>query len=232
MTQKSYIESFFLLFIVTIITSCSNRQAEIKHEEDLLFEIDSAKVFSRDLSYYDPNKPEIDYKNRYNFPRDLENWYNSLVYKMKQSPSDSIRYFKLVARLRQFPVFVEMSWGDKKEMKNVTVPYGVYLDYIKTIPAKTISEPCNKDAAVFILSNMTELCSSIDREKGKYYILHDLWGTCNYEKKLKLITSVADAHACIEGKAREIIFIDDLTGAKIAKASPTLGIKVLDEESK
>lgn len=220
------------IILIIVISSCSNRQAEMKQETDLMFEMDSTKVFSRDLSYFDPNKPEVDYKNRYNFPRDLESWYNSLVSNMRQSPADSIRYSKLVSRLRQYPVHVEMPWGDKKEMKYVTVPYGVYLDYSKSLPATTSKNPCDTDASTFILTSMDELSSRIDREAGKYYIRHDLWKTCDYEKKLKLITSVADAHACLEGKAREILFIDDLTGSKIAKASPAWGIKVLDEESK
>lgn len=222
---------YFSIIVLIGLFSCSNPQAELKQAADQIYKMDSTKVFSRDLSYYDSSKPEVDYKNRYNFPSDLESWYNSLLYNMRQSQSDSIRYSILVSRLRQFPVYVEMPWGDKKELKHVTVPYGVYLDYKKTLPSKT-NEPCDKEASKFILLSMADLCSKMDKEDGKYYIMHDLWSTCDPEKKLKLITSVADAHACLEGKSREIVFIDDLTGSKIAKASPTWGIKVLDEENK
>jgi len=222
------------IIILIVTSSCSNNsnnQIEVKQEADLLFEADSTKVFSRDLSYYDPNNPLADYKKKYNFPPDLEAWYQSLINKMRQSPKDSIRYSNLVLRLRQYPVYVEMPYGENKEIKHLTLPYGVYLDYSMTLPSANNQDKSNKDAATFILTNMSELCSRIDHEGGKYYIIHDLWVTCDYQKKLKLITSVADAHATLEGKVRKISFIDDQTGSKIAEASPTRGIQVLDEES-
>jgi hypothetical protein len=220
---------YFSIIVLIELFSCSNPQAELKQVADQIYKMDSTKVFSRDLSYYDSCKPEVDYKNQYNFPSDLESWYNSLLYNMRQSKSDSIRYSILVSRLRQYPVYVEMPWGENKELKHITVPYGVFLDYQKTLPTNG-NNPCDKEASSVVLSNMESLTSKIDKEAGKYYIIHDLWLTCDYEKKLKFITSVADAHACLEGKARHILFIDDFTGSKIAEASSTWGIKVLDEK--
>jgi len=224
--------SFYFVFVTLfVISSCDNSNTKEQNANDLEYKTDSIEVFSKDLSYYDPNKPEGDYKSRYYLPWNLKIWYGSLLNKMNRSQKDSIRYSILLTRLKQFPTYVEIPWGEKKEMKLLTVPYGAYLDYLKTLPPES-HNPCDKEAAQLVLTNMEELTSKIDQERGKYYIIHDLWGTCDYEKKLKFITAVADAHACLEGKARLIIFIDDLTGSKIAEASPTWGIKVLDEKGK
>ena len=228
-TKRSILFAFYLV-MVSLISSCHTRQVKDPQAIDSEYQTDSTKVFSRDLSYYDPNKPEADYKNQFNFPRDLETWYGSLVNKMNRSSIDSMRYSILVNRLKQYPVFVKIPWGEKKEITALTLPYGEYLKYLNTL-SPTSNGPCDKEAATIIITGMDELTSRINKTEGKYYVIHALWLTCDHEKKLKLITSVADAHACLEGKARHIVFIDDLTESKIAEASPTSGIKVLDEKS-
>jgi hypothetical protein len=220
----------YLFMLVTIfnISSCENRNAREQEANDLEYKTDSVEVFSKDLSYYDPNEPEADYKSRFYLPWNLKKWYGSLLYKMNRSQKDSARYSILLSRLRQFPVYVEIPWGEKKELKSLTVPYGNYLDYLKTLPPE-VENPCDKEAAKLVLQNMKELTSKIDQDGGKYYIIHDLWLSCDYEKRLKFITAVADAHACLGGNAKQITFIDDLTDSKIAEASPTWGIKVIDQ---
>lgn len=90
------------------------------------------------------------------------------------------------------------------------------------------TKPCDEEASRFVLDNMTELTSKIDKVNRTYYISHSLWISMSDYQKEKLITAVADAHACLEKKAYKIKFIDDLTDNIIAQAHPELGIKVLD----
>jgi catalase len=90
------------------------------------------------------------------------------------------------------------------------------------------SEPCDEEASNYVLENMAELTSKIDKTNRTYFISHSLWISMTDEQKKGLITSVADAHACIEKKAYKIQFIDDLTDDIIAQAHPDLGIKVID----
>jgi hypothetical protein len=93
---------------------------------------------------------------------------------------------------------------------------------------KTFTEPCDEEASRFVINNMSELTSKIDKTNRTYFISHSLWiSMSDYDKK-RLITAVADAHACLEKKAYKIKFIDDLTNELIAQAHPELGIKVID----
>lgn len=93
---------------------------------------------------------------------------------------------------------------------------------------KTFTEPCDEEASRSILDNMTELTTKIDKINRTYFISHSLWGSMSYSDKKRLITAVADAHACLEKKAYKIKFIDDLTKDLIAQADPYLGIKVIE----
>jgi hypothetical protein len=93
---------------------------------------------------------------------------------------------------------------------------------------KTFTDPCDEEASRFVLDNMSELTSKIDKTNRTYFISHSLWiSMSDYDKK-RLITAVADAHACLEKKAYKIRFIDDLTNDLIAQAHPVLGIKVIN----
>lgn len=87
---------------------------------------------------------------------------------------------------------------------------------------------CDQTAGRTVLGNMRELTTRIDAEAGKYYLDSMLWASVDRGKKLQLMTAVADAHACLEGRARPLQFIDSLTGAPVAEASPTRGIRLLD----
>ena len=87
---------------------------------------------------------------------------------------------------------------------------------------------CDKTAARSVLVNMRGLTTRIDAEAGKYYIDTNLWASLDRGKKLQLMTAVADAHACLEGRARQLQIIDRLTGAPAAEASPTRGIRLLE----
>lgn len=87
---------------------------------------------------------------------------------------------------------------------------------------------CDKTSARSVLGNMPTLTTRIDAEAGKYYIDTSLWPSLDRGKKLQLMTSVADAHACLEGRARQLYIIDSLTGSPVAEASPTRGIRLLE----
>ena len=87
---------------------------------------------------------------------------------------------------------------------------------------------CDKTAARSVLVNMRGLTTRVDAEAGKYYIDAALWASLDQGKKLQLMTAVADAHACLEGRARHLQIIDSLTGAPAAEASPTRGIRLLE----
>ncbi len=102
------------------------------------------------------------------------------------------------------------------------VLFGILL-FALTAP----SFACDTSAARSVLNNMRTLTALINAEKGKYYIDSELWGGMDSSKRLQLMTAVANAHACLEGKARHFQFIDSLTGAAIAEASPTRGIRLL-----
>jgi hypothetical protein len=87
---------------------------------------------------------------------------------------------------------------------------------------------CDKTSARSVLVNMRELTTRVDAEAGKYYIDASLWASLDRGKKLQLMTTVADAHACLEGRARQLQIIDSLTGAPAAEASPTRGIRLIE----
>ena len=87
---------------------------------------------------------------------------------------------------------------------------------------------CDKTAARSVLVNMQELTTRIDAEADKYYIDATLWASVDRGKKLQLMTAVADAHACLEGRARQLQIIDSPTGAPAAEASLTRGIRLLE----
>ena len=87
---------------------------------------------------------------------------------------------------------------------------------------------CDQTAARLVLVNMRELTTRVDAEAGKYYIDTSLWASLDRGKKLQVMTAVADAHACLEGHARQLQIIHSLTGAPAAEASPTQGIRLLE----
>ena len=117
---------------------------------------------------------------------------------------------------------VQVSKTNKNESKKIE------SEPIKTeSQTETLPEPCDEEASRFVLDNMVGLTSKIDKSNRTYFISHSLWiSMSNYDKK-RLITAVADAHACLENKAYKIKFIDDFTGDLIAQAHPVLGIKVI-----
>ncbi len=102
-----------------------------------------------------------------------------------------------------------------------------FLFGILLLASTAPSFACDTSSARSVLNNMRALTSMINPEKGKYYIDSEFWAGMDSSKRLQLMTAVADAHACLEGKARHFQFIDSLTGAEIAEASPTRGIRLL-----
>lgn len=83
-------------------------------------------------------------------------------------------------------------------------------------------------AARSVLVNMPDLTTCVDAEAGKYHIDSSLWAKLARGKNLQLMTAAADARLCWEGKARQLQFIDSLTGALVAEASPTRGIRLFE----
>ena len=118
---------------------------------------------------------------------------------------------------------VEVSKTNQNEIKK---DESVILE--TTNKVETLTEPCDEEASRFILDNMAELTSKIDKANRTYFISHSLWASMGYSAKKRLITAVADAYACLEKKASKIKFIDDYTDKIIAQARPEFGIEVLD----
>jgi hypothetical protein len=107
----------------------------------------------------------------------------------------------------------------------VAITWGLLTLWLVSSEAGVASD---KTAARSVLVNMRELTTRIDAEAGKYYINTSLWASLDRGKKLQVMTAVADAHACLEGRARQLQIIDSLTGAPAAEASPTRGIRLIE----
>jgi len=92
---------------------------------------------------------------------------------------------------------------------------------------------CDKPGAIAIIHYMKGLTDKVPnvymegRTTTKYYVDSKFWNSLPKDKKLALITAVADAHACLEESIGIIQLIDDQTGLVIAEAHPTRGIRVL-----
>ncbi|MCU7490546.1 MAG: hypothetical protein HF312_02685 [Ignavibacteria bacterium] len=158
----------------------------------------------------------------YYLPEEIDEVNSYISMGKSDDPSRELKYNSLSKKLEQIPVMVEDS---------LVVKYGDYLkNKSKYLAEKSMNDKKLQeiDDAKSILSGMEVLTSRIDRGADKYYIIHQLWESADSDKRYQLMQSVADAHAVIEKKATKIQFIDDLTGKKIAEASPTWGIRVFN----
>lgn len=217
------------------IISCSENKNDVykllSDMRDQEYITDSTKVFSQDTAHNFPIKPFKRKNINYRYYKGVEEDYNNAEWKSRDN--ERIKYQDGYKHMLEWLLMVPVEYFEIKNGEEIPMvtTYGDYVNRHKisnsnvTLNAGT---PCDKESAIFIIENMSELCSSINKGNGDYHIMHNLWSTLDEDKKLQLITSVADAHACLEGRARKLKFIDDLTGAKVAEATPTLGIRVYD----
>lgn len=87
------------------------------------------------------------------------------------------------------------------------------------------SAQCDKAAAVGIQRNVTAMANVSERNGEVYYAWTDNWHALTQPQKEGMMLAVANADACLTGKARPIFIY--YKSELVAQASPTFGVKVL-----
>lgn len=96
-----------------------------------------------------------------------------------------------------------------------------------TIPVYAMAADCDKAGAQKIFDMLRDGVGVKFDDHGinLFVDINSIWNEQSLDKKNQILRTIADADACIQGKARGIMVY--AWGEKVAEASPVFGLKVI-----
>jgi len=107
-------------------------------------------------------------------------------------------------------------------MKKYFILFFVMYFFINSFPA--IALDCNKEEAAKVFELLRESGTKIDDHGVILHIDYNNWTNLTMTQKNQFLRGIANADACIQGKARKIVIY--AWDEEVAYASPYFGFKV------